>query len=318
MPNQTTNYGLIKPLDNETADIGVINQNMDTIDSQLNVIEGQAGQNNNELSAHKADITAHTGPNCAKKQALILGNFSNSMDKQECVLDFDGDFGGTIKITLASGWNNGNASGSISKIFNLSVSSSFINYQNNSYRDVSSATAQCFSISEVYLENNKWHIKIIKNSGNRNGIIITIEAYATSSLNVNIVNNLVINEPVPSIETFVTPYNTGQIVESGSNANGKYIRFEDGTQICWENIAFNTAGLNVLLPFPAVFSSNIISCSISGTKGAGQFTFSEGQLTDLNKTIVAAHENTQWGIRTYPAGTSTDLGIGLTAIGRWK
>ncbi len=59
MPNQTTNYGLIKPLDNETADIGVINQNMDTIDSQLNVIEGQAGQNNNELSAHKADEMPH-------------------------------------------------------------------------------------------------------------------------------------------------------------------------------------------------------------------------------------------------------------------
>ncbi len=42
MPNQTTNYGLIKPLDNETADIAVINQNMDTIDNKLKVIEDKA------------------------------------------------------------------------------------------------------------------------------------------------------------------------------------------------------------------------------------------------------------------------------------
>jgi hypothetical protein len=32
---QTTNYHLIKPADNETADIAVINSNMDTIDTAL-------------------------------------------------------------------------------------------------------------------------------------------------------------------------------------------------------------------------------------------------------------------------------------------
>lgn len=42
MPNQTANYGFIKPLDNETADIAVINQNMDRIDSQFKIIEGKA------------------------------------------------------------------------------------------------------------------------------------------------------------------------------------------------------------------------------------------------------------------------------------
>ncbi|MGS0763703.1 hypothetical protein [Syntrophomonas curvata] len=42
MPNQTTNYGFIKPLDNETADIAVINQNMDAIDNRLKVVEDKA------------------------------------------------------------------------------------------------------------------------------------------------------------------------------------------------------------------------------------------------------------------------------------
>ncbi len=42
MADQTTNYNLIKPLDNETADIAVINQNMDILDSKLKEVEGKA------------------------------------------------------------------------------------------------------------------------------------------------------------------------------------------------------------------------------------------------------------------------------------
>lgn len=37
MPDLTQNIGLKKPLYNETADIGVINENMDTIDSLAGV-----------------------------------------------------------------------------------------------------------------------------------------------------------------------------------------------------------------------------------------------------------------------------------------
>ena len=35
MATQTTNYGLTKPSYNETADIGVINSNMDIIDANI-------------------------------------------------------------------------------------------------------------------------------------------------------------------------------------------------------------------------------------------------------------------------------------------
>ena len=57
---------------------------------------------------------------------------------------------------------------------------------------------------------------------------------------------------------------TGAIIERGSNANGEYVRYADGTQICWGNNIFNTAisgawmggvrsGANVQA-FPASFS----------------------------------------------------------------
>ena len=43
MATQTTNYGLTKPSYNETADIGVINSNMDIIDAKMKAIENKAG-----------------------------------------------------------------------------------------------------------------------------------------------------------------------------------------------------------------------------------------------------------------------------------
>ena len=49
---------------------------------------------------------------------------------------------------------------------------------------------------------------------------------------------------------------TGAVVERGSNANGEYVRFADGTQICLRQCAvnFNTNGFQTF-PYPAVFVS---------------------------------------------------------------
>jgi len=47
---------------------------------------------------------------------------------------------------------------------------------------------------------------------------------------------------------------TGGLMERGSNANGKYIRFADGTQICHETIASNF-GSDVTWTFPAAFAN---------------------------------------------------------------
>lgn len=73
---------------------------------------------------------------------------------------------------------------------------------------------------------------------------------------------------------------TGAIVERGSNANGEYVRFADGTQICWGtgtiNVSTNlnnhfgsTSGAsvsgNALISFPATFSNTSYSVSVFPT-----------------------------------------------------
>ncbi|MFP3499117.1 hypothetical protein SB759_33415, partial [Pseudomonas sp. SIMBA_059] len=52
---------------------------------------------------------------------------------------------------------------------------------------------------------------------------------------------------------------TGAVLQRGSNANGEFIRFADGTQICWgmANMTHNGASLaptSVGITFPAAFT----------------------------------------------------------------
>ncbi|RVK16208.1 phage tail protein [Sinorhizobium meliloti] len=72
----------------------------------------------------------------------------------------------------------------------------------------------------------------------------------------------------------------GAIMERGSNANGEYVRFADGTQICWGTGTINvstalnnhfgsTSGAsvtgNALISFPATFSNTNYSVSVFPT-----------------------------------------------------
>lgn len=47
---------------------------------------------------------------------------------------------------------------------------------------------------------------------------------------------------------------TGAVIEKGSNANGDYVRFADGTQICWRSLTGAT-GAGSAWTFPAVFAA---------------------------------------------------------------
>ncbi len=47
---------------------------------------------------------------------------------------------------------------------------------------------------------------------------------------------------------------TGALIESGSNANGRYVRFADGTQICSQTIT-SSASIDVEATFPAAFAT---------------------------------------------------------------
>jgi hypothetical protein len=101
---------------------------------------------------------------------------------------------------------------------------------------------------------------------------------------------------------------TGEIIERGSNANGDYVRFADGTQICWNNQVVTPVAntyTSYTWTFPAAFSVTP-SITVSANSAA---------------TAVV---NTQF---SSPSATSANIGINRTnttnttlssqAIGRW-
>lgn len=61
MAFQTTNYSLVKPAYNETADIVVINNNMDIIDAKMKEIGDSAGSRAlaSDLNSHLTDAMPH-------------------------------------------------------------------------------------------------------------------------------------------------------------------------------------------------------------------------------------------------------------------
>jgi hypothetical protein len=104
------------------------------------------------------------------------------------------------------------------------------------------------------------------------------------------------------------------IKESGSNANGKYIKFDDGTMICTGvsplfDLTQQFAGglykstTTPLIAFPATFiDTNYIIYGVGARSWIGRLSMSQ---TTCNICI--------YGEQSYPATT-----INYVVIGRWK
>lgn len=111
---------------------------------------------------------------------------------------------------------------------------------------------------------------------------------------------------------------TGAIVERGSNANGDYVRFADGTQICTASLTIN---------------STITSAHLGGYRSSGQtwaypaaFAAAPrvtGAPNNLNSFAVFASNVTGttacsvFHLSVASQATSADLIASVTAIGRW-
>ena len=129
-------------------------------------------------------------------------------------------------------------------------------------------------------------------------------------------------------ETYSCNYVNG-IVESGSNENGNWIKYNDGTMICtatklFENVSvtnswgnlYETAELS-LGNFPQPFIStpvglNCIMIVNDNTNNKGSAGFIE---------YIAETTNTSWGktaIAKPVSSADSRIGLSLTAIGKWK
>lgn len=112
---------------------------------------------------------------------------------------------------------------------------------------------------------------------------------------------------------------TGAIIERGSNANGEYVKYADGTMICKHlmgasgNLDIANAPLyhtpSTIWTFPAVFAVSIPAISVSEIGGVG-LTF--GGLGTSGTTL----SSTSWALwRNFSLAQIPSAG--LIAIGRW-
>lgn len=100
---------------------------------------------------------------------------------------------------------------------------------------------------------------------------------------------------------------TGAIIESGSNADGSYVRFADGTQICW---AYKTGGASAAVTFtlPAAFIDNLYSVTA---------TISGSNTTSDLKVKVGTTAATTCEFATLNGAAFSALTFRYMAIGRW-
>lgn len=117
---------------------------------------------------------------------------------------------------------------------------------------------------------------------------------------------------------------TGAIVERGSNANGEYVRFADGTQICWiSNFVMTYLNAHILLgewTYPAAFSATPSGGITFGNAGGNYNNVTRDQLglpLQNNSTTVGQYSvYRSYGSPDFDASASI-TNIKLHAIGRW-
>ena len=108
----------------------------------------------------------------------------------------------------------------------------------------------------------------------------------------------------------------GHIIESGDNANGNYVRFADGTQVCWipsiQSTESSGATRSIDWTCPAQFIGDIscVATTLSSVNGRAFFAYGYG-LDDNNTVHITFSSN----IGSSISGVLTACCI---VVGRWK
>ncbi|MNJ61737.1 hypothetical protein D3C77_575420 [compost metagenome] len=92
---------------------------------------------------------------------------------------------------------------------------------------------------------------------------------------------------------------TGAIIESGSNANGTYTRFADGTQICTRTVSYT--GISVSNPRGALFFANYIP----PVQFAAPFIYPP----EFSKLDIVSNTGLTWATTAVVATATTTHGV---------
>lgn len=113
---------------------------------------------------------------------------------------------------------------------------------------------------------------------------------------------------------------TGAIVESGSNANGKYLRHADSSQICWSNSVVDetvTAGQTVSgsWTYPAAFAG---SCTVwSNLRSLGTESYIRIAAESLRSAASPGTGTAYYALHNAAASDVPTARLDLCAVGRW-
>lgn len=109
---------------------------------------------------------------------------------------------------------------------------------------------------------------------------------------------------------------TGAVIERGSNANGEYVRFADGTQICWRgpvNIGAVTTASGAIYESNEVFVSFAAVFSTSYERAASAHTWNT-RINALTNGVGAGGTNVRL---TCPVSQPASQSAFVMCIGRW-
>lgn len=109
---------------------------------------------------------------------------------------------------------------------------------------------------------------------------------------------------------------TGAVIERGSNANGEYVKFADGTMIMTANVTASlTSGGVQTFPFPAAIIDGADSPYLSFGIGGNASERTQYRLTD---GFLTTSLDDSWSVQlTSTGGATGTCTIRLIAIGRW-
>lgn len=94
--------------------------------------------------------------------------------------------------------------------------------------------------------------------------------------------------------------------DSGSNANGYWVRVADGTQICYNVLTYSSTGdQTITLPLPFKDTNYVVSWSFENTESSTQLSI---------RVMAATHKTTSTFINRFVS----KVPYIYIAIGRWK
>lgn len=139
------------------------------------------------------------------------------------------------------------------------------------------------------------------------------------------INDTNLNQMQTNIQTAISTLETnidteiGKIIESGSNANGSYIKWSDGTMICYKHIDY---GEKVITKeWGSFYESDKITI---GNYPQAFIEIPRIFIMDLNYSFIEKESSsitkTSWGdfFSTRPVSSTQKVIIDCFAIGKWK